>query len=74
MNEALSLINGASMEIREKITPIPPFTSSFLALPSFIFTSKMDETRPPYCDGIPPLNNFTSLTASGLNTEKKPNK
>ena len=62
------------MDNREKITPIPPFTSNFFAFPSFIFTSKMDEARPPYIEGIPPLNNFTSFTASGLKTEKKPNK
>ena len=55
MNEALSFIIGASIEKRENITPIPPLISSFLELPSFIFTSKMEDARPPYCAGIPAL-------------------
>ena len=55
MNEALSFTMGASIEKREKITPIPPFISSFLEFPSFIFTSKMEDALPPYCAGIPPL-------------------
>lgn len=33
-----------------------------------------EETRPPNLVGIPPLNNFKSLIASGLKTEKNLNK
>ena len=36
--------------------------------------SRTEEILPPYLAGIPPLYSFTSLIASGLNTEKKPNK
>ena len=55
-----------------KIEPIPPDTTVFLLLPSFILISKIDDSLPPNLDGIPPLYNFKSFTASGLKTDKKP--
>ena len=72
INEALSFTIGASIANLLNINPTPPFTANFLLLPSFILTSKIEDSLPPYLAGIPPLYSFTSLTASGLNTEKKP--
>ena len=34
--------------------------------------SKIEDTLPPYLEGTPPLYNFKSFTASGLNTDRKP--
>ena len=47
---------------------------SHFAFPSFILISRTEERRPPYSEGISPLNKVTSLIASELNTEKKPRK
>ena len=59
---------------RENMRPIPPCTAKFFLFPSFNLTSKIEDKRPPYFAFIPPLKSFTSFTASGLKTEKKPNK
>ena len=74
MNELLSLMIGASRVKRLDTVPMPPVAANFFTFPSFSRTSRIEESRPPYCAGMPPFSSFTSLTASGLNTEKKPNK
>ena len=73
-NDSLSSIMGPSTANLLNMAPTPPSTLNFLGLPSFSLTSNIEERRPPYLAGIPPLISFTSLTASGLKTEKKPNK
>ena len=54
--------------------PIPPVPLNLFLFPSRWYISSTLETRPPYRAGIPPLYSLRSLIASGLNTEKKPNK
>ncbi|MNE17817.1 hypothetical protein D3C80_1108120 [compost metagenome] len=65
---------GASANKRAETVPIPPDVLKLFTFPSFIRTSRIEESRPPYIAGIPPLISFTSFTASGSKTEKKPNK
>ena len=72
MKEDLSFTIGDSNVSLLKIVPIPPDKTAFFLFPSFILISSIDDTLPPYRDGIPPLYNFKSLTASGLNTDKNP--
>ena len=65
---------GPSIESLDAIKPIPPWTTKFLSLPSFIEISKTLDNLPPYCAGIPPLIRDVLLIASPLKIEKKPNK
>ena len=55
ISEDLSLIMGASTDNLLKMKPTPPLIFSFFLFHSFILTSKIDDSRPPYLDGIPPL-------------------
>ena len=74
MNEALSLRMGPSIMSLEasRETLTVPWVSR--RLPSFICTSTTEERRPPNRAGKPPLVMDIFLTASALNTEKKPNR
>ena len=74
MKLAVSSTSGASTVRRELISPRPPLTAVRRALPSFNPMSKTEETRPPNRAGMVPLVISMSLTASALNTLKKPNR
>jgi len=52
---------------------MPPVNLKSLLFPSFWYISSTEDNLPPYFEGIPPLNNLTSLITSGLKTEKNPN-
>ena len=72
IKEPLFLTIGPSTVKREEIAPIPPVTLNCLLFPSFMFTSRTEESLPPKLAGIPPFVSVTLFTASELNTEKKP--
>ena len=72
--DPFSFLIGPSRSNLLEIDPIPPLPWNSFLFPSFWYISKTEETLPPYLAGIPPLYNLRFLIASGLKTEKNPNK
>ena len=72
MNEALfSTMGPSTMNFEARMDTFAVPWTSFM-FPSFMFTSSTDDRRPPKRAGNPPLVMVICLTASELNTEKKP--